>query len=166
MQYGKEELRMRKVHMNWFFLNNYHRLGVPEEEKENYDTESLPVSLEMSYVDCLLWGPAGWRVLDVSNKILSAWLGFYVDDNDNDDDDDDDDNDDDDFDDDDFDDDDDDEDDDDDFDDDDDDENENCWTSACTKRELFFGAHTGQLKASDQDMSLDTSLCRKGEDSY
>ena len=46
---------MREEHMNDFFLNNYHRLGVPEEGEENYNAESLPVSLEMSYVDCLLW---------------------------------------------------------------------------------------------------------------
>ena len=63
---------MREEHMNDFFLNNYHRLGVPEEGEENYNAESLPVSLEMTYVDCLLWGPAVWHVLDVSNKILSA----------------------------------------------------------------------------------------------
>ena len=39
------------------------------------------------------------------------------------------------------------------------------WTNACTKSELIFGGHTGQVKASDQDMTLDALLSQKGENS-
>ena len=39
------------------------------------------------------------------------------------------------------------------------------WTNACTKSELIFGGHTGQVKGSDQDMSLDVLLSQKGENS-
>ena len=41
----------------------------------------------------------------------------------------------------------------------------NFWSNACTKSELIFGAHTGQVKASDQDMTLDALLSQKGENS-